>query len=217
MRLKTISRRSFLKGAGVAALAVAAAGMMTGCSSSSSSKKDPVSPTPTPVTKPVEVKYVDSETGAEVCTKTVNVKITELDVTDPKIASSALPLPEEFADKYSVIEADYPVQKDGDKYSIVVRVKAKSGDVTDEKVDMEVHFYIQTNFGHDREDVTAIVASGALMGQTMKVAKDATTVDVSGFESIKDYKGSDDCYYELGSTTGTVENGEVWVWVKRIL
>lgn len=64
MRLKTISRRTFLKSAGIAALAVTAAGVLTGCSSSSSSKGNGgsgnVTPAPVPgATEDVNIIFFD--------------------------------------------------------------------------------------------------------------------------------------------------------------
>ena len=46
MRLDMISRRRFLKSAGVAALAVAAAGVLAGCDGGDSSSKVPGTDTP---------------------------------------------------------------------------------------------------------------------------------------------------------------------------
>lgn len=69
--MSNISRRQFLKSAGVAALAVAAAGMMAGCS------KDDVPVIPGVTAKDVTVKFVDRD-GKEVGSIVVrNVKLTE--------------------------------------------------------------------------------------------------------------------------------------------
>ena len=69
--MSNISRRQFLKSAGVAALAVAAAGMMAGCS------KDDVPVIPGVTAKNVTVKFVDRD-GKEVGSIVVkNVKLTE--------------------------------------------------------------------------------------------------------------------------------------------
>lgn len=157
MRLKTISRRSFLKGAGVAALAVAAAGMMTGCSSSSSSKKDPVTPVPTPTTKEVTVKYVlEKATGKEICTQTINVDVTKLNATNPTIPSSALTLPADFSTGYSIIEGDYPIIINDDKYEAYVYVKKESVGTDKDWVTIK---YVTG--GTSERDITAdVVAAG---------------------------------------------------------
>ena len=69
--MSNISRRQFLKGAGVAALAVAAAGVLAGCS------KDDVPVIPEVTAKDVTVKFVDRD-GKEVGSIVVeNVKLTE--------------------------------------------------------------------------------------------------------------------------------------------
>ena len=69
--MSNISRRKFLKGAGVAALAVAAAGVLAGCS------KEDVPVIPEVTAKDVTVKFVDRK-GKEVGTTVVkNVKLTE--------------------------------------------------------------------------------------------------------------------------------------------
>lgn len=69
--MSNISRRKFLKGAGVAALAVAAAGVLAGCSGND------VPSIPDVTAKDVTVKFVDRK-GKEVGTTVVkNVKLTE--------------------------------------------------------------------------------------------------------------------------------------------
>ena len=69
--MSNISRRQFLKGAGVAALAVAAAGVLAGCSGND------VPSIPDVTVKDVTVKFVDRN-GKEVSTTVVkNVKLTE--------------------------------------------------------------------------------------------------------------------------------------------
>lgn len=69
--MSNISRRKFLKGAGVAALAVAAAGVLAGCS------KEDVPVIPGVTAKNVTVKFVDRD-GKEVGSIVVeNVKLTE--------------------------------------------------------------------------------------------------------------------------------------------
>lgn len=81
--MSNISRRKFLKGAGVAALAVAAAGVLAGCS------KEDIPVVPDVTAKDVTVKFVD-RSGKEVGSTVVkDVKLTETkmnsnDVEAPK-------------------------------------------------------------------------------------------------------------------------------------
>jgi hypothetical protein len=83
--MSNISRRQFLKGAGVAALAVAAAGVLAGCS------KDDVPVIPGVTAKDVTVKFVDRN-GKEVGSTVVkNVKVTERHMN-----SSAVKAPEGY-------------------------------------------------------------------------------------------------------------------------
>ena len=64
MRLDMISRRRFLKSAGVAALAVAAAGVLAGCDGGSNSGSGNVTPAPVPgATEDVNIIFFDDETS----------------------------------------------------------------------------------------------------------------------------------------------------------
>lgn len=205
MRLDKISRRRFLKGAGVAALAVAAAGVLTGCGSSSGKK---VTPTATPTTKPVQVTYVLDEDGKTVCTDTINVDITKLDVTNPVIAGSELTLPEKYQKDYSITNGDYPITKGEDgKYELKVIVAKVT--VTPGKEQVPVVFYVKNGFTGAETDVTENV----LKGRTVLVDVDATTVDVS------DVQLPDDCGYKILDNTAKieVEDGKrvARVWVGR--
>lgn len=156
MKLKTISRRSFLKGAGVTALAVAAAGMMTACGDSSSSKKDPVTPNPTPTTKEVTVKYVIGGTNPKtLCTDTINVDVTKLDAANPTIPSSSLTLPADFRTGYKIMDNENGWPIDVSKLEVTVYVEKVPVATDNETVT------IKYTFG-TKGDVTAdIVAKGA--------------------------------------------------------
>ena len=66
MRLDMISRRRFLKSAGVAALAVAAAGVLAGCDGGDSSSKVPgteVPDVPGTTSKSVKIIFADVDNG----------------------------------------------------------------------------------------------------------------------------------------------------------
>lgn len=198
--MSNISRRKFLKGAGVAALAVAAAGVLTGCGSNGGNK---VTPAPTPTTKPVQVKYVlDKDFVTAVGSQTINVDITKLDVTNPVISSGELTLPEKYQKDYSIVAGNYPITKGNDgEYSLTVIVRETKGQVP-------VVFYVKNGFTGAETDVTEQV----LPGRTVRVDADATTVDVS------DVQLPDDCGYKIMDNTAKVEldeNGKrvVRVWV----
>lgn len=193
--MSNISRRNFLKGAGVAALAVAAAGVLTSCGSGNK-----VTPTPTPTTKPVQVKYVlDKDLVTVVGSQTINVDITKL--TNPTLSSGDLTLPEKYQKDYSIVAGNYPIVKGKDgEYSLTVIVRTVKGQVP-------VVFYVKNGFTGAETDVTEKV----LKGRTVLVDADATTVDVS------DVQLPDDCGYVIMDKTAEikVEGGKrvarVWV------
>lgn len=194
--MSNISRRKFLKGAGVAALAVAAAGVLTGCGSNGGNK---VTPAPTPTTKPVKVKYVLGDFVTVLDSQTINVDITKLD--EPTISSKELTLPEKYQKDYSIVAGDYPITKGKDgEYSLMVIVRETKGLVP-------VVFYVKNGFTGAETDVTEKV----LKGRTVLVDADATTVDVS------DVQLPDDCGYKIMDNTAEikVEGGKrvarVWV------
>ena len=197
--MSNISRRKFLKGAGVAALAVAAAGVLTGCGNSNGNK---VTPTPTPTTKPVQVKYVLGDFVTVVGSQTINVDITKL--TNPTISSGELTLPEELQKDYSIVAGNYPINKGKDgEYSLMVIVRETKGLVP-------VVFYVKNGFTGAETDVTKQV----LPGRKVRVDADATTVDVS------DVLLPDNCGYKIMDNTAKVEieNGKrvVRVWVGQM-
>lgn len=197
--MSNISRRKFLKGAGVAALAVAAAGVLTGCGSNDGNK---VTPAPTPTTKPVQVKYVLGDFVTVVGSQTINVDITKL--TNPTISSGELTLPEELQKDYSIVAGNYPINKGKDgEYSLRVIVRETKGLVP-------VVFYVKNGFTGAETDVTKQV----LPGRKVLVDADATTVDVS------DVQLPDNCGYKIMDNTAKVEieNGKrvVRVWVGQM-
>ena len=199
--MSNISRRNFLKGAGVAALAVAAAGVLTGCGNNGGNK---VTPAPTPTTKPVQVKYVlDKDLVTVVGSQTINVDFTKLDVANPVISDEELTLPEKFQKDYSIVAGNYPIAKGKDgEYSLTVIVRETKGLVP-------VVFYVKKDFGQTEEDVTASV----LPGRKVLVDADATTVDVS------DVQLPDGCGYKIMDYTAKVEienrKRVVRVWVGK--
>ena len=83
--MSNISRRKFLKGAGVAALAVAAAGVLAGCS------KDDVPVIPEVTAKDVAVKFVDRN-GKEVD----SIIVRDVKLTETKMNSNDVKAPEGY-------------------------------------------------------------------------------------------------------------------------
>ena len=109
--MSNISRRQFLKSAGVAALAVAAAGMMAGCS------KDDVPVIPGVTAKDVTVKFVDRD-GKEVDSIVVrNVKLTET-----KMNSNDVKAPEGYV---IAIVGDQPIDWKKETPTVIFTVDKK--------------------------------------------------------------------------------------------
>lgn len=109
--MSNISRRQFLKGAGVAALAVAAAGVLAGCS------KDDVPVIPEVTAKDVTVKFVDRD-GKEVDSIIVeNVKLTET-----KMNSNDVKAPEGYV---IAIVGDQPIDWKKETPTVIFTVDKK--------------------------------------------------------------------------------------------
>lgn len=109
--MSNISRRKFLKGAGVAALAVAAAGVLAGCS------KDDVPVIPGVTAKNVTVKFVDRD-GKEVDSIIVkNVKLTET-----KMNSNDVKAPEGYV---IAILGDQPIDWKKETPTVIFTVEKK--------------------------------------------------------------------------------------------
>ena len=206
--MSNISRRKFLKGAGVAALAVAAAGVLTGCGSD---KK--VTPAPTPTTKPVNVTYV-LEDGTTAFTNTINVDFTKLKVTNDGLTGlTKEDLKPNVPETYSIVDVKnyYITEKDGKYFLTVVVAKTT---VTPGKEQVPLVFYVKKDFGRTEEDVTASVLNGAT--RTVSVDADATTEDVS------DVQLPVGCGYEIKNNIAEIKvdkDGKrvARVWVSRVL
>lgn len=109
--MSNISRRKFLKGAGVAALAVAAAGVLAGCS------KEDVPVIPGVTAKNVTVKFVDRD-GKEVGSIVVkNVKLTET-----KMNSNDVKAPEGYV---IGIVGDQPIDWEKETPTVIFTVDKK--------------------------------------------------------------------------------------------
>lgn len=139
MRLDMISRRRFLKSAGVAALAVAAAGMLAGCDGGDSSSKVPgteVPDVPGTTSKKVNVIFTDVEAAqgdANVGEYKDMSVLKDAKTVDPKsIPADKLPNGYELADTTPVDIFEAP-----NGYDYVV-VSVKKIPVTTRQVDIKL-------------------------------------------------------------------------------
>lgn len=139
MRLDMISRRRFLKSAGVAALAVAAAGVLAGCDGSDSSSKVPgteVPDVPGTTSKKVNVIFTDVEAAqgdANVGEYKDMSVLKDAKTVDPKsIPADKLPKGYELADTTPVNIFEAP-----NGYDYVV-VSVKKIPVTTRQVDIKL-------------------------------------------------------------------------------
>ena len=112
--MSNISRRKFLKGAGVAALAVAAAGVLTGCTSV------PDKPTPGVPDKTVKIKYM---LGVQMVNgEPVEISVNGLAtyVTYETIKAN---IPADAAADYDCAKKNYDIEKDG---TVTVKLQKKA-------------------------------------------------------------------------------------------
>lgn len=118
MRLDMISRRRFLKSAGAAALAVAAAGVLAGCDGNSSSKvpDTEVPDVPGTTSKKVKIIFADVDNGGDYYEHSV---LKDATVVDPKsIPADKIPQGYELADTTPVNIID-----NGNTLLAIVKVK----------------------------------------------------------------------------------------------
>lgn len=115
--MSNISRRKFLKGAGVAALAVAAAGVLAGCSGNTSVPDKPIPGVPD---KTVHINYL-------IGVQTVNG--TLVDITVNGLATSVTyetihaNIPANAAADYDCAKKNYDIEKDG---TVTVKLQKKA-------------------------------------------------------------------------------------------
>ena len=115
--MSNISRRKFLKGAGVAALAVAAAGVLAGCSGSTSV---PDKPTPGVPDKTVHINYL-------IGVQTVNGTLVDISVnglaTYVTYETIKANIPANAAADYDCAKKNYDIEKDG---TVTVKLQKKA-------------------------------------------------------------------------------------------
>lgn len=160
--MSNISRRQFLKGAGVATLAVAAAGMLAGCS------KEDVPVIPEVTTRPVMVIFmVDNGNGETVVvgeTAKIDVLKTEDSVKVADIDKKLLPKDYHLENENAVVE----IRKDASKGEyIIVFVTDVTYTPATKEVDIKVAI---TNPKAGEAVMTTVKAN---------VKKDATTISAA--------------------------------------
>lgn len=170
MRLDMISRRRFLKSAGVAALAVAAAGVLAGCDGGSNSGSGNVTPAPVPgATEDVNIIFFDDETSkiiGEGILKNVLKTADHVNTND---------IPEDqFPEGYHVAKPkDLEIRIKDDKKYIYVFVT----DVTYTDISKKVEITLRDMSNY-----------GAVIKTTATVNKDATTVMPKEIELPEGYE-----------------------------
>lgn len=205
MRLDMISRRRFLKSAGVAALAVAAAGVLAGCDGGDSSSKVPGTEVPAnPATsKKVNVIFTDVEAApgdANVGEYKDMSVLKDAKTVDPKnIPADKLPQGYELADTTPVAIFEAP---NGYDYA---EVSVKKIVVTPTTKDVIVRLR-SWNDGK-KFDVTATVA---------KDAKGVKPSQVPMPEGYEFYPGMYDANTEYPfSTDGTNPDGDFFFMIQK--
>ena len=162
--MSNISRRKFLKGAGVAALAVAAAGVLAGCSNV------PDKPTPGVPDKTVHIYYMIGvqPVNGEPVDITVNGLATY--VTYETIHAN---IPANVAADYDCAKKNYDIEKDG---TVTVKLQKKASAKPTKTV--EIRYYEGT-----------IPVGGTELIYSLDVDEEATVVNLSklGLEKT-DYK-----------------------------
>ena len=168
--MSNISRRKFLKGAGVAALAVAAAGVLAGCSGSTGV---PDKPTPGVPDKTVKIKYM-------LGVQTVNGEPVEISVnglaTYVTYETIKANIPADAAADYDCAKKNYDIEKDG---TVTVKLQKKASAKPTKTV--EIRYYEGTR-----------PVGGTDLIYSLDVDEEATVVNLSKLELEKtDYKLAD--------------------------
>ena len=158
--MSNISRRQFLKGAGVATLAVAAAGVLAGCSNV------PDKPTPGVPDKTVHIYYMIGvqPVNGEPVEITVNGLATY--VTYETIHAN---IPANAAADYDCAKKNYDIEKDG---TVTVKLQKKASAKPTKTV--EIRYYKGTN-----------PVGGTELIYSLDVEEDATKIDLTKLELEK--------------------------------
>ena len=155
--MSNISRRKFLKGAGVAALAVAAAGVLAGCSGSTSV---PDKTTPGVPDKTVHINYL-------IGVQTVNGTLVDISVnglaTYVTYETIKANIPADAAADYDCAKKNYDIEKDG---TVTVKLQKKASAKPTKTV--EIRYYEGTN-----------PVGGTELIYSLDVDEEATVVNLS--------------------------------------
>ena len=168
--MSNISRRKFLKGAGVAVLAVAASGVLAGCSNV------PDKPTPGVPDKTVHINYL-------IGVQTVNGTLVDITVnglaTYVTYETIHANIPANAAADYDCAKKNYDIEKDG---TVTVKLQKKASAKPTKQV--MIRYYKGTN-QLDSGEFTDFI-------NYQDVEEDATKIDLSklGLEKT-DYKLAD--------------------------
>ena len=169
--MSNISRRQFLKGAGVATLAVAAAGMLAGCS------KEDVPVIPEVTTRPVMVIFMADKGNGETVvvgvgeTAKIDVLKTEDSVKVADIDKKLLPEGYHLENEKAVVE----IRKDASKGEYIIVFVT---DVTYATKEVEVKLHVTNpTLGEDPQKIVKVT-----------VAKDATTIRIGQIKLPEGYE-----------------------------
>ena len=191
--MSNISRRKFLKGAGVAALAVAAAGVLAGCSGSTSV---PDKTTPGVPDKTVHINYL-------IGVQTVNGTLVDISVnglaTYVTYETIKANIPADAAADYDCAKKNYDIEKDG---TVTVKLQKKASAKPTKTV--EIRYYEGTN-----------LVGGTELIYSLDVDEEATVVNLSklGLEKTS-YKLAENEANGIIKTEGKKFYAEVYVQEK---
>ena len=164
--MSNISRRKFLKGAGVAALAVAASGVLAGCSGSTSV---PDKPTPGVPDKTVHINYL-------IGVQTVNGTLVDISVnglaTYVTYETIKANIPADAAADYDCAKKNYDIEKDG---TVTVKLQKKASAKPTKQV--MIRYHEGTN-QLDSGEITDFI-------NYQDVEEDATKIDLTKLELEK--------------------------------
>ena len=164
--MSNISRRQFLKGAGVATLAVAAAGVLAGCSGSTSV---PDKTTPGVPDKTVHINYL-------IGVQTVNGTLVDISVnglaTYVTYETIKANIPANVAADYDCAKKNYDIEKDG---TVTVNLQKKASAKPTKQVMIRYH---EGTLQLDSGEFTDFI-------NYQDVEEDATKIDLSKLELEK--------------------------------
>lgn len=192
--MSKISRRNFIKGAGVAALAVAAAGVLAGCSGSTSV---PDKTTPGVPDKTVHINYL-------IGVQTVNGTLVDISVnglaTYVTYETIKANIPANAAADYDCAKKNYDIEKDG---TVTVKLQKKASAKPTKTV--EIRYYKGTN-----------PVGGTELIYSLDVDEEATVVNLSklGLEKTG-YKLADGVESGIIKAEGKKFYAEVYVEAKN--